>query len=114
MDSYRYKAFISYRHQSPDQDIARKLHKDIENFGIPLSLKKALGIQKMGRVFRDQDELPLSSDLGDDIHAALEDSEWLICVCSPRYLQSKWCLEEVRYFLDVFLNSFSLSLDELR
>ena len=99
MDSYRYKAFISYRHQSPDQDIAQKLHKDIENFGIPSALKKSRGIAKMGRVFRDQEELPLSSDLGEDIHAALEQSEWLICICSPRYLQSKWCLEELRYFL---------------
>ncbi|MBO4880823.1 MAG: TIR domain-containing protein [Firmicutes bacterium] len=101
MDSYRYKAFISYRHQAPDQDIARKLHKDIENFGIPSSLKKTLGISKMGRVFRDQDELLLSSDLGDDIHEALEQSEWLICICSPRYLESRWCLEEVRYFLSL-------------
>ncbi len=101
MDPYRYKAFISYRHQSPDQDIAQKLHKDIESFGIPASLKKSLGIAKMGRVFRDQEELTLSTDLGEDIHAALEQSEWLICICSPRYLQSRWCLEEVRYFLSL-------------
>ena len=101
MDPYRYKAFISYRHQSPDQDIAQKLHRDIESFGIPASLKKSLGIAKMGRVFRDQEELTLSTDLGEDIHAALEQSEWLICICSPRYLQSRWCLEEVRYFLSL-------------
>lgn len=98
---YRYKAFISYRHQSPDQDIAKKLHTYIENYAIPASLKKSQGMTKMGRVFRDQEELPLSSDLGSDIHEALEQSEWLICICSPRYLQSKWCMEELHYFLEL-------------
>ena len=101
MEEFRYKAFISYRHQSPDQDIAQKLHRDIETFGIPQSLKKSLGIAKMGRVFRDQEELPLSADLGENIHRALEQSEWLICICSPRYLQSKWCMEELRYYLSL-------------
>ena len=100
MEEYRYKAFISYRHVSPDQDIAKKLHRLIETYGIPSSLKKSLGIQKMGRVFRDQEELPLSADLGHDIHEALDESEWLICVCSPRYLESKWCMEELNYFIN--------------
>ncbi len=98
MQQYDYKAFISYRHVSPDQEIAKKLHTQIETYGIPASLKKSLGISRMGRVFRDQEELPLSSNLGDDIHQALEHSEWLICICSPRYLESKWCLEELNYF----------------
>ena len=101
MEQLQYKAFISYRHQSPDQDIAKKLHTQIETYGIPASLKKSLGISKMGRVFRDQEELPLSSSLGDDIHQALDNSEWLICICSPRYLESKWCMEELRYFLSL-------------
>ncbi len=98
---YRYKAFISYRHQSPDQDVAGKLHSYIENYAIPSSLKKTLGIQKMGRVFRDQEELEISPSLGDDIHEALEQSEWFICICSPRYLRSKWCMEELNYFLSL-------------
>ena len=101
MKKNRYKAFISYRHMSPDQDIARKLHKLIETYGIPSYLKKSLGIQKMGRVFRDQEELPLSSDLGHDIHEALDESEWFICICSPRYLESKWCMEELNYFINI-------------
>ena len=98
---YRYKAFISYRHQSPDQDVARKLHSYIENYAIPSSLRKSLGVQKMGRVFRDQEELEISASLGDDIHEALEQSEWLICICSPRYLESRWCMEELNYFLSL-------------
>lgn len=102
MQDYRYKAFISYRHQSPDDKIAEKLHTLIENYSIPLSIRQAKGTgSRMGRVFRDKEELPLSANLGDDIHKALEESEWLICICSPRYLESRWCMEEVDYFLSL-------------
>ena len=95
-----YCAFISYRHQSPDQDIAKALHTAIETYGIPASIKKQTGRKKMGKVFRDQEELPLSADLGADIEAALDASEWLIAICSPRYLESKWCLRELEYFIE--------------
>lgn len=101
MDNYQYKAFISYRHTSVDQDIAKRLHTLLENYKIPSSLKKTFGISKIGRIFRDNEELPLSADLGEDIHKALENSEWLICVCSPRFIESKWCSEEVNYFLSL-------------
>ena len=101
MDGYQYKAFISYRHQSPDQDVAKKLHTLIETYRIPGDLQAKTGLKKMGRVFRDQEELPLSQDLGADIRAALDASEWLIVVCSPRYLTSKWCNAELEYFLSL-------------
>ena len=92
-------AFISYRHQSPDQEIAKKLHTAIETYRIPAAIRKKTGRKTMGRVFRDQEELPLSPDLGSDIEAALEGSEWRIAICSPRYLESRWCLREMEYFL---------------
>lgn len=101
MENYQYKAFISYRHTSVDQDIAKRLHTLLENYKIPSTLKKSLGISKIGRIFRDNEELPLSADLGEDIHKALKNSEWLICVCSPRFIESKWCSEEVNYFLSL-------------
>lgn len=92
-------AFISYRHQSPDQEIAKKLHTAIETYHIPGSIRKKTGRKRLGRVFRDQEELPLSPDLGSDIEAALDRSEWLIAICSPRYLESRWCLRELEYFI---------------
>ncbi len=100
MQEMRFRAFISYRHLSPDQEIAQRLHTAIETYGIPASIRQKAGIRRMGRVFRDQEELPLSADLGADIEAALDSSEWLICICSPRYLQSRWCLRELDYFLE--------------
>ena len=100
MKEQQYCAFISYRHQSPDQEIAKALHTAIETYGIPASVKKKTGRKKMGKVFRDQEELPLSSNLGADIEAALDRSEYFIAVCSPRYLESKWCLREMEYFIE--------------
>lgn len=99
MQEYAYTAFISYRHTEPDEAIARKLHTYIENYAIPREIRRASGRQKMGRVFRDQEELPLSTDLGGDIRAALENSEWFIAVCSPRYLESRWCIAELEYYI---------------
>ena len=101
MQDHQYTAFISYRHTAPDEAIAKKLHTLIENFSVPAEIKKSSGRRKMGRVFRDQEELPLSTDLGGDIRTALENSEWLIAVCSPRYLESRWCMTELDYFIEL-------------
>ncbi|MBR3129989.1 MAG: toll/interleukin-1 receptor domain-containing protein [Clostridia bacterium] len=100
MERNRYCAFISYRHQSPDQEIAKALHTAIETYGIPAAVKKQTGRKRMGRVFRDQEELPLSSNLGADIERALDESEWMIAICSPRYLKSRWCIRELDYFIE--------------
>ncbi len=100
MEQRTYCAFISYRHYTPDKEIAGRLHRLIENYVIPSAMRPADGRKHPGRVFRDQEELPLSSDLGKDIENALDSSEWLICVCSPRYLESRWCMRELEYFIE--------------
>lgn len=99
MEAYEYKAFISYRHTRPDMEIAKRLHTLIENYHIPGSVQKLTGIRKMGRVFRDQEELPLAVDLGEDIEEALKHSQWLIVICSPRLLKSDWCMREIDTFI---------------
>ena len=99
MSERTFCAFISYRHADPDQKIAVRLHRLIERYTLPGALRRQMGVRHPGKVFRDQDELPLSANLGRDIETALDNSAWLICVCSPRYLQSNWCLREVDYFL---------------
>ena len=96
----RFTAFISYRHQSPDQEVAKWLHTAIETYHIPAAIRKQTGIRKMGKCFRDQEELPLSPSLGDDIERALLASDWLIAVCTPRYLESRWCLRELEFFAE--------------
>ena len=100
MEQQRYCAFISYRHQSPDDVIAKALHTAIETYSVPANIRAKTGKKRLGRVFRDQEELPLSANLGDDIQAALDESEWFIAICSPRYLESRWCQRELEYFLE--------------
>ena len=107
---YKYQAFISYRHNQQSVEIARTLHHQIENYGIPGAVKKTLGKKKVGKVFRDQDELPTSADLGGDIEAALVNSEWLIVLCTPELLESKWCMKEVDFFIKLGRRNHILTL----
>lgn len=94
-----YVAFISYRHKPLDMAVARKVHRMIERYIIPAALRQN-GRKKLGYVFRDQDELPLSSNLSDSISQALDHSEYLIVICTPDLPKSKWCLREINYFLE--------------
>lgn len=97
---YYYKAFISYRHHPQDIAVAEEIHKRIENFPIPGAIKKKYGIKRIGRVFRDKEELSSTGDLNDTIKNALENSEYLILMCSTHSVNAKWVLREVEYFLE--------------
>lgn len=98
---YRYDAFISYRHTELDKFVAEKLHKELEAFSLPRSVAKKRKGQKtkIERVFRDKDELPLTSNLEDPIVQALQSTEWLIVICSPRLRESMWCRKEIETFV---------------
>ena len=97
----KYDAFISYRHTELDKYVAENLHKQLEAFRLPKSASKKnkSGKTRIERVFRDKDELPLTSNLEDPIVQALHNSEWLIVVCSPRLRESLWCRKEIETFI---------------
>lgn len=97
----KYDAFISYRHTEPDMYIAKKVHKGLETLKVPRGVTRKSGKKKIERVFRDQEELPIGSDLGDNIRAALEESEYLIVVCSPRTPDSYWVQKEIDTFISL-------------
>lgn len=100
----KYDAFISYRHAELDQFVAENLHKKLEAFRLPKSIVKQRGKdckKKIERVFRDRDELPLATNLADPITDALENSEFLIVICSPRLPQSLWCKKEIETFISM-------------
>lgn len=94
-----YIAFISYRHLPLEMATAKKLHKRIEHYVIPRDLRKD-GRKKPGLVFRDQDELPTSSNLNDNIREALDRSQFLIVICTPETAKSPWVLREITCFLE--------------
>ena len=95
--SRSYVAFISYKHARRDAAIAKEVHTLIENYVIPASLRK--GERKLGVVFRDEEELPISSDLSDSIQTALKASQYLILIASPGAIASPWVNREIEYFL---------------
>ena len=97
---YKYRAFISYRHISPDQEIAKRLHTLLETYRIPKNIRQGSS-RTIGKIFRDNEELPISPNLSKNIEAALESSEWFIAVCSPQYQESKWCMKEIEYFINL-------------
>lgn len=100
---FKYDAFISYRHSELDKYVAENLHRQLEAFRLPKSIakKRQDGKTKIERVFRDKEELPLTSNLEDPIVEALKNSEWLIVICSPRLRESLWCKKEIETFVQL-------------
>lgn len=119
-DKIQYDAFISYRHSELDSFVAETLHRQLENFKLPGNVAKRKSAQagnttealadhgaaadasvktRIQRVFRDKEELPLASNLADPITEALQNSEYLIVICSPRLPESMWCRKEIETFI---------------
>ena len=98
--NFKYDAFISYRHCELDKYVAENLHRILESYDLPKNIKEKLNItgKPIKRVFRDQEELPLSSNLEDPIIDALKESKYLIVICSPRLKESMWCKKEIETF----------------
>lgn len=94
----KYVAFISYRHAEMDSAIAKTLHTSIEQYRIPKGLQKD-GNNRLGLVFRDEEELHAASDLTAEIQEALRNTEFLIVICSENSIQSPWVSREIEYFL---------------
>jgi tetratricopeptide (TPR) repeat protein len=98
---FTYRAFLSYSHA--DKAWADWLHKALETYRVPSHLvgkRTKVGVipRRLHPIFRDRAELASSTDLGDTINEALENSEALIVICSPRSAQSRWVNEEVLAF----------------
>jgi len=97
----KYNAFISYKHAPLDMAVAKRIHKGLETFKVPGSVKRKTGRKKIERIFRDQEELPIGSDLGNNITAALSASEFLIVICSPETPKSYWVQKEIETFISM-------------
>ena len=94
-----YNAFISYKHAPLDSKIAEHVQKQLEHFHVPHNLKSQINHDKITRIFRDKDELPITSDLTETITNALEKSENLIVICSKNTKESIWVRREIHTFL---------------
>lgn len=95
---YAYEAFVSYRHLPNDKRHANRIQKSIEGFRIPRKLIREGMPSRLGKCFRDEDELPTTGSLPDQIKNALQRSRFLIVVCSRKTNESKWVQQEVETF----------------
>lgn len=96
--SSRYWAFLSYSHA--DEAAALRLHRALESYTLPRQVRKAHSLpRRLIPVFRDVDELAAASALSTRLQAALDDSRWLIVLCSPASAQSKYVNAEIEHFL---------------
>ena len=99
MENYKYDIFISYKHEALDKAVAARLQKSLEHYKIPKEIQKKTGKEKIKRVFRDEEELAVSSDLGKEIEGQIAQSEYLLVVCSKKTKESQWVLKEIDTFL---------------
>nr|WP_288730938.1 TIR domain-containing protein [uncultured Anaerobutyricum sp.] len=99
MKNYKYDIFISYKHEALDKAVAARLQKSLEHYKIPKEIQKNTGKNKIKRVFRDEEELAVSSDLGKEIEDQISQSEYLLVVCSKKTKESQWVLKEIDTFL---------------
>lgn len=94
------RAFISYRHCPLDIAVAKDVQRRLEHYRIPGAVRKMTGVRKIGRIFRDDNELPVTYDIGEDIRRALTGAEYLIVICSTHTAESAWVGREIRLFLE--------------
>ena len=93
---YRYYAFISYKRE--DEEWAKWLQHKLEHYRLPSNLNGRTDLPKEIRpVFKDTSELT-PGNLPEQINQALEQSKFLIVICSPRSAQSEWVNKEVETF----------------
>ena len=99
--AFKYRAFISYSHR--DERSAAWLHKSIEGYRVPKPLigqaaRDGAIPSKIFPVFRDRDELASSPDLSASLRLALQQSAYLIALCSPAAAASRWVNQEILEF----------------
>ena len=73
-DDYVYEAFISYRHLPKDTRAAIRVQRALEGSRIPRGLRTEGRGKRLGRLFRDEDELSTTASLPDTIEEALRKS----------------------------------------
>lgn len=94
----RYWAFISYSHA--DEVAAMRLHRALEKYTLPFAVRRAHRLpRRLIPVFRDVEELEAAPGLTARLQHALDESRWLLVLCSKASAQSAYVNAEVEYFL---------------
>lgn len=102
---YKYTAFISYN--SRDNSKARWLQKRLESYNLPSVIANEKGEvmrsynkkEKNFRIFRYVTDL-VAQNLDDGLRQELDQSKFLIVICSPNSANAPWVRKEVKHFID--------------
>lgn len=100
MSEYRSFAFISYSHR--DMAVAKWLQRRLEGFKLPTEVHNDIDAKSryLRPVFRDQSDLN-TGILGDELRRHLEESKFLILVCSCNSRNSQWVSDEAKAFVEM-------------
>lgn len=94
---FRYAGFISYSQK--DKRWAKRIHRALEAYRLPTDLAPEITLKKrLGRFFRDDDELAGAPSLSAALETSINASAALIVICSPNSARSKWVDAEIRRF----------------
>lgn len=98
--SYTTYAFISYSHR--DMAFAKWLQKHLEAFRLPTEVHNDIESKNryLRPIFRDQSDLN-TGILGDELRRHLEESKYLILICSKSSAQSAWVSDEAKAFVEM-------------
>lgn len=104
-NQYKYIAFISYN--SKDNRKARWLQKRLESYSLPSVIVNEKGEvarsydkkTKKFRVFRYVTDL-VAQNLDDGLRRELDQSKYLIVICSPNSSNAPWVRNEVKHFIE--------------
>jgi len=102
---FKYTAFISYN--SRDNCKARWLQERLERYNLPSVIANEKGEvlrsydkkPKKFRIFRYVTDL-VAQNLDDGLRQELDQSKFLIVICSPNSANAPWVRKEVKHFID--------------
>ena len=85
---YQYDVFFSYRRHSLTLEWTREVHKRLQFW-----LTQEIG-DRPASLFVDEDCIETGDRWPERLRESLKLSRCMICVWSPSYFQSKWCMSE--------------------
>jgi hypothetical protein len=85
-NNYSYDVCINHRGPDVKKTFASYLYRRLISYGL--------------QVFLDCQELEEGQNFDTQIKGAIASASVHVCIFSPRYLESKWCLEELHLMLE--------------
>ena len=112
MESYKYYAFISYARKDSTK-LAKYIQRELEHYRYPMAgieeSRKPNDKQFLRKIFLDLNELENSErTFFEELLYKIENSKFLIVLCSEESAKSKWVEDEIQHFLQTHDNNYNL------